>query len=57
MTTDLFAPYRLGALELANRFVMAPMTRNRAAAGGVPTSLNVGAAAAGACWVLGRRPS
>jgi N-ethylmaleimide reductase len=40
MTTDLFAPYRLGELELANRFVMAPMTRNRAAAGGVPTSLN-----------------
>ena len=29
MTTDLFAPYRLGPLELANRFVMAPMTRNR----------------------------
>jgi N-ethylmaleimide reductase len=26
---DLFAPYRLGPLELANRFVMAPMTRNR----------------------------
>ena len=40
MTTDLFAPYRLGELALANRFVMAPMTRNRAAAGGVPTSLN-----------------
>ena len=27
----LFAPVRLGALELANRVVMAPMTRNRAA--------------------------
>jgi len=40
MTTDLFAPYRLGDLELANRFVMAPMTRNRAGAGGVPTALN-----------------
>jgi N-ethylmaleimide reductase len=40
MTTDLFAPYRLGELELANRFVMAPMTRNRAGAGGVPTALN-----------------
>jgi len=40
MTTDLFAPYRLGELELANRFVMAPMTRNRAADGGVPSPLN-----------------
>ena len=40
LTTDLFAPYRLGGLELANRFVMAPMTRNRAGAGGVPTPLN-----------------
>ena len=40
MTTDLFAPYRLGALELTNRFVMAPMTRNRAGAHGVPTDLN-----------------
>lgn len=27
--TDLFAPYRLGSFELANRLVMAPMTRNR----------------------------
>ena len=40
MTTDLFAPYRLGDLELRNRFVMAPMTRNRAGAGGAPTELN-----------------
>ena len=40
MTTDLFAPYRLGELELTNRFVMAPMTRNRAAEGGTPTELN-----------------
>ncbi len=39
MTTDLFAPYRLGALELRNRFVMAPMTRNRAGAGEAPTAL------------------
>ena len=29
MSIDLFAPYRLGPLELANRIVMAPMTRNR----------------------------
>lgn len=37
--TDLFSPYRLGSLELANRFVMAPLTRNRAGAGEVPTEL------------------
>jgi len=29
MTTDLFAPIRLGELALPNRIVMAPMTRNR----------------------------
>lgn len=28
--TDLFTPLRLGAIELANRVVMSPMTRNRA---------------------------
>ncbi|MFE2449606.1 alkene reductase [Streptomyces sp. NPDC021218] len=32
----LFEPARLGPLELPNRLVMAPMTRNRAAADGVP---------------------
>ena len=37
--TDLFAPYQLGALELANRLVMAPLTRNRAGAGEAPTAL------------------
>ncbi|GAC1444375.1 MAG: alkene reductase [Mycobacteriales bacterium] len=37
--TDLFAPYSLGPLELANRFVMAPLTRNRAGDGQVPTEL------------------
>jgi N-ethylmaleimide reductase len=36
----LLSPYRLGALELPNRIVMAPMTRNRAGAGNVPTELN-----------------
>jgi N-ethylmaleimide reductase len=36
---DLFAPYQLGSLELANRFVMAPLTRNRAGAGEAPTAL------------------
>jgi N-ethylmaleimide reductase len=28
--TDLFTPWKLGDIELANRVVMAPMTRNRA---------------------------
>jgi N-ethylmaleimide reductase len=32
----LFQPYDLGPLKLANRIVMAPLTRNRAAAGLVP---------------------
>jgi N-ethylmaleimide reductase len=34
--TQLFQPYDLGPLTLANRIVMAPLTRNRAAAGLVP---------------------
>ena len=37
--TDLFQPYRLGSLTLANRIVMAPLTRSRAGAGDVPTPL------------------
>jgi len=37
--TDLFLPYQLGSLELANRLVMAPLTRNRAGAGEAPTEL------------------
>jgi len=37
--TDLFAPYQLGNLRLANRLVMAPLTRNRAGAGEAPTGL------------------
>lgn len=39
MAVDLFSPIRVGDLVLANRMVMAPMTRNRADAHGVPTSL------------------
>jgi N-ethylmaleimide reductase len=35
----LLSPYRLGPLELPNRVVLAPLTRNRAALGNVPTSL------------------
>jgi N-ethylmaleimide reductase len=34
---DLFSPYRLGDLELANRIVLAPMTRSRAVEGRVPS--------------------
>ncbi|MEZ5065960.1 MAG: alkene reductase [bacterium] len=37
-TTSLFAPTRLGDLELQNRIVMAPMTRSRAI-GNVPNDL------------------
>jgi len=37
---DLFAPARLGPYILANRIVMAPMTRNRAGAGNVPQPMN-----------------
>jgi N-ethylmaleimide reductase len=39
LMTDLFAPWTLGSLELSNRFVMAPLTRNRAGAGEAPTEL------------------
>lgn len=40
MTTEsLFRPYTLGPLTLANRIVMAPLTRNRAGAGLVPNEL------------------
>lgn len=36
--TTLFTPYALGALTLPNRVVMAPMTRARATADGLPTA-------------------
>ncbi|MEV4341930.1 alkene reductase [Streptomyces sp. NPDC049590] len=38
-TSPLLAPARLGRYELANRLVMAPMTRNRAESDGTPTPL------------------
>jgi len=38
-TSPLFTPYALSALQLPHRIVMAPMTRNRAGAGNVPTPL------------------
>lgn len=41
MTNSLFTPVRLGDIELANRVVMAPMTRDRAGPGDVPTDLMV----------------
>lgn len=42
MTTDnsLLESYNLGGLELPNRVIMAPMTRNRAGEGNVPHELN-----------------
>src|SRR3984957_1254180 len=36
----LFTPLRLGAIQLPNRIVMAPLTRMRAGANNVPTALN-----------------
>lgn len=36
---DLFEPTQLGPYRLANRIVMAPLTRSRAGAAGVPTAL------------------
>lgn len=38
---DLFQPVTVGKLTLANRVVMAPLTRNRAGAGGVPQDIAV----------------
>jgi N-ethylmaleimide reductase len=39
--SKLFEPYKLGPITLANRAVMAPLTRNRAIAGLVPNPLAV----------------
>lgn len=39
--SDIFSPVRLGAIELTNRVVMAPMTRDRAGPGDVPTAAMV----------------
>ena len=59
--TDLFKPVALGSLELTNRIVMAPMTRNRALAGDVPGELAVqyyaARAAAGLIVTEGTQPS
>ncbi|MFP4476258.1 MAG: alkene reductase [Desulfatibacillaceae bacterium] len=37
---DMFTPIQVGPLTLPNRVFMAPMTRNRAGEGNVPTDLN-----------------
>jgi N-ethylmaleimide reductase len=39
--SKLFEPYKLGAVTLTNRAVMAPLTRNRAVAGFVPNPLAI----------------
>lgn len=39
--SKLFDPYKLGAVTLSNRAVMAPLTRNRAVAGFVPNPLAI----------------
>lgn len=41
MTDSLFTPVTLGDIQLSNRVVMAPMTRDRAGPGDVPTALMV----------------
>lgn len=41
MHEPLFQPIRLGAIELPNRIIMAPLTRGRASAEGVPTAIMV----------------
>jgi N-ethylmaleimide reductase len=37
---NIFTPVRIGLYELPNRLIMAPMTRNRADLGNVPTTIN-----------------
>src|SRR5574343_689623 len=42
LTADaLFQPFQLGRITLANRMVMAPLTRNRAEAGNVPGPMTI----------------
>ena len=40
-TTTLLTPGRIGGLQTPNRLIMAPMTRSRAHAGGVPSELAI----------------
>ena len=39
-SSDLFQPFHLGSLRLANRIIMAPLTRSRAGSGDVPGPMN-----------------
>lgn len=59
--TGIFSPVRLGELQLANRVVMAPMTRDRAGPGDVPTAVMAEyyrqRAAAGLIVTEGTQPS
>lgn len=41
VTKALFEPFQLGPLQLPNRLVMAPLTRNRANPGNVPNPLSI----------------
>ena len=41
MFEPLFKPLKLGALELPNRVLMAPLTRNRAEPGGTPREMAI----------------
>jgi N-ethylmaleimide reductase len=41
MALDLFSPITVGTIQLNNRVVMAPLTRNRAGEGNVPSEMNV----------------
>jgi N-ethylmaleimide reductase len=41
MSAKLFTPLQMGPYTLANRIVMAPLTRNRAGSGNVPQPMNV----------------
>jgi N-ethylmaleimide reductase len=59
--TTAFDPIDLGGTPLTNRIAMAPMTRNRAGKGGVPTELSAGyyaqRATAGLIITEGAQPS
>ena len=37
---SLFTPLRLGAIQIPNRIIMAPLTRMRAGADNIPTATN-----------------
>lgn len=38
--SDLFKPFKMGAIQLANRIVMAPLTRSRSPINDAPTEMN-----------------